>query len=261
MRGEHEQAGRRARRAGTTVRTTSPSSCSRPAHPRHPEAGGGRRGPVRYRGPHHLARARERGGPRASRALKRRCNDGASKIVAITTIVARRARSEDTQMRAVDDPMVGTVLAGYRIEAVLGRGGMSVVYLAEDLRLKRKVALKLLAAELGGGRVGPEPVPARVRAGGLDRPSPHRADLRGRRADGRLFIAMRYVEGGDLSGASRDGPLEPAVAARHRRAGRKRARRRPRARTRPPRRQALEHAARPGAGQMAPTTRTSPTSG
>jgi serine/threonine protein kinase len=47
-----------------------------------------------------------------------------------------------------DDPRVGTQLAGYRIESLLGLGGMSVVYLAEDLRLKRKVALKLLAAGL-----------------------------------------------------------------------------------------------------------------
>jgi serine/threonine protein kinase len=47
-----------------------------------------------------------------------------------------------------DDPRVGSELAGYRIESLLGWGGMSVVYLAEDLRLKRRVALKLLSADL-----------------------------------------------------------------------------------------------------------------
>ena len=51
-------------------------------------------------------------------------------------------------MQVTDDPRVGTELAGYRIESLLGWGGMSVVYLAEDLRLKRRVALKLLAAGL-----------------------------------------------------------------------------------------------------------------
>ena len=39
---------------------------------------------------------------------------------------------------------IGTEVAGFRIESVLGRGGMSVVYVAEQMRLGRKVALKVL---------------------------------------------------------------------------------------------------------------------
>ena len=46
------------------------------------------------------------------------------------------------------DTRLGSELAGYRIESLLGRGGMSVVYIAEHVRLQRKVALKLLAPEL-----------------------------------------------------------------------------------------------------------------
>jgi serine/threonine protein kinase len=45
------------------------------------------------------------------------------------------------------DPRIGTELAGYRIESLLARGGMGVVYLAEQVRLKRKVALKLVAPQ------------------------------------------------------------------------------------------------------------------
>ena len=46
------------------------------------------------------------------------------------------------------DLQLGSQFSEYRIESILGRGGMSVVYLAEHHGLGRKVALKLLAPEL-----------------------------------------------------------------------------------------------------------------
>ena len=44
----------------------------------------------------------------------------------------------------------GTEFAGYRIEGVVGQGGMGVVYRATHIRLNRPVALKVIAPELAG---------------------------------------------------------------------------------------------------------------
>jgi DNA-binding beta-propeller fold protein YncE/predicted Ser/Thr protein kinase len=110
---------------------------------------------------------------------------------------------------SVSDLSVGSELLGYRVEAVLGRGGMSVVYLAEDLRLRRRVALKLLAPALA------EDEGFRNRfldeselAASLDHPNVVPIYAAGE-ADGRLFIAMRYVEGSDLRQLLREGPIPP----------------------------------------------------
>jgi serine/threonine protein kinase len=46
------------------------------------------------------------------------------------------------------EPTIGAELGGYRLEALVGRGGMSAVYRAEDLRLGRQVALKFMSPEL-----------------------------------------------------------------------------------------------------------------
>jgi WD40 repeat protein len=111
-----------------------------------------------------------------------------------------------------DDPRVGTELAGYRIESLLGWGGMSVVYLAEDLRLKRKVALKLLAASLA------EDASFRDRflreselAASIDHPNIIPIYEAGTSED-LLFIAMRYVEGRDLKERLQRGRLDPGDA-------------------------------------------------
>jgi predicted Ser/Thr protein kinase len=103
---------------------------------------------------------------------------------------------------------IGTSIAGYRIEALLGRGGMSVVYLAEHERLGRKVALKLLTATLGTDADFRERFERESRrAAEIDHPNIVPIYDAGE-AEGLLYIAMRYVNGGDLKGViARDGPL------------------------------------------------------
>ncbi len=104
---------------------------------------------------------------------------------------------------------VGTEVAGYRLEQVLGRGGMSVVYVAEHIRLGRKVALKLLAPALSEDESYRERfIRESRRAAELDHPNIIPIYDAGE-GDGQLYIAMRLVEGADLKALiKRDGPLQ-----------------------------------------------------
>jgi serine/threonine protein kinase len=103
---------------------------------------------------------------------------------------------------------VGTEVAGYRLEKVVGRGGMSCVYLAEHIRLGRKVALKILASALSEDEGYRERfVRESRRAAELEHPNIIPIYDAGE-DDGELYIAMRYVEGADLKAIiKRDGPL------------------------------------------------------
>jgi hypothetical protein len=103
-------------------------------------------------------------------------------------------------------------IPGFEIEAVLGRGGMGVVYLAEQGGLGRKVALKVIAPELSDdpgfrARFVRE---ARL-AASIDHPNV--VPLFEAPADATpLYLAMRYVDGTDLGAVlARDGRLDPAA--------------------------------------------------
>jgi len=107
-------------------------------------------------------------------------------------------------------PTPGSELAGYRIEALLGRGGMAIVYLAEHLRLGRKVALKLLAPELAGDEQFQQRfVRESQLAAAIDHPNIIPIYDAGE-ANGLLYIAMRYVAGTDLRARLKQaGRLDP----------------------------------------------------
>jgi serine/threonine-protein kinase len=102
---------------------------------------------------------------------------------------------------------IGTEVAGFRIESVLGRGGMSVVYVAEQLRLARKVALKVLTNELAWDEQFRERFVRESHiAATIDHPNIIPIYDAGE-ADGLLYIAMRFVQGPDLKEILRRGPL------------------------------------------------------
>ncbi|MGH2969088.1 MAG: protein kinase domain-containing protein, partial [Solirubrobacteraceae bacterium] len=92
----------------------------------------------------------------------------------------------------------GATFAGYRIESVVGRGGMGVVYRATDLSLSRPVALKLIAPEHAqADRFRARFIRESRLAASLEHPNVVPI-YEAREADGQLYLAMRLVEGSDL---------------------------------------------------------------
>ncbi len=108
---------------------------------------------------------------------------------------------------------IGSTVAGYRIDALIARGGMGVVYRATHLGLERPVALKVIAGELADREGFRERFLRESRiAARLDHPSVVPI-FDSRELDGELIVAMRLVEGGDLRKLiDRRGPLPPAEA-------------------------------------------------
>jgi serine/threonine-protein kinase len=112
------------------------------------------------------------------------------------------------------DRFIGTELAGYRIDELIGRGGMGVVYRAEHLRLGRSAALKLMAPEVASDARFRERFLRESRlAGSLDHPNVIPIYDAGE-ADGLLYLAMRYVDGTDLRKLlASEAPLDPPRAS------------------------------------------------
>ena len=109
-----------------------------------------------------------------------------------------------------DDPRIGKVIAGYRIEERVGRGGMGVVYRAEHLNLRRRAAIKIIAPDLAESEGFRERFTREARiAAALQHPNIVTVYDAGE-VEGILYLAMQYIEGNDLSAVLRkDGRLRP----------------------------------------------------
>jgi streptogramin lyase len=109
----------------------------------------------------------------------------------------------------------GQVFAGHRIEGIVGRGGMGVVYRAIQLDLERVVALKVIGADLLDDDVTRERFLREAKAGArIDHPNVIPVYYAGE-SEGTAYIAMRYVEGDDVrSLVRREGRLPAPRAAR-----------------------------------------------
>ena len=103
----------------------------------------------------------------------------------------------------------GTIFASrYKVIEELGRGGMGVVYKAEDSKLKRTVAIKLLPPELTGNKEARERFTREAQSAAvLDHPNIctiYEVD----ESDDKIFISMAYVDGQNLRERIKAGPLD-----------------------------------------------------
>jgi Protein kinase domain len=98
------------------------------------------------------------------------------------------------------DLLPGAEIAGCRIEAVAGRGGMGIVYRATQLSLGRPVAVKLIAPDRAGDPGFRERFERESRvAAAIDHPNVIPVYAAGEES-GHLYLVMRYVKGIDLQG-------------------------------------------------------------
>ncbi|WP_438025583.1 serine/threonine-protein kinase [Sorangium sp. So ce233] len=112
----------------------------------------------------------------------------------------------------------GSVLAGkYRVERVLGQGGMGLVVGAWHLHLDEPVAIKVLRDELAGDPVIIERFLREARAAAKIK-SRHvvRVTDADRLPSGAPYLVMEWLDGGDLASiVEREGPMDPPRAVRH----------------------------------------------
>ena len=107
-----------------------------------------------------------------------------------------------------DDHRPGSRLGQYEIVSLIGAGGMGEVYKAQDTRLKRLVALKLLPPELTRDETAKQRFLQEAQAASaLDHPNICTIHEINETPDGQLYLVMAYYEGETLKEKIERGPL------------------------------------------------------
>jgi len=158
--------------------------------------------------------------PRGERAafLDEVCPDEASRKE-VESLISFQEQAEDflevpayeaAAGMLADQPesLVGLTVGTYRIERLLGAGGMGEVYLAEDTKLDRRVAIKFLPAYLEADELAKRRLIREAKAAAkLDHPNIC-ATYEVAEEAGRSFIVMQHVEGETLAARIQRKPLE-----------------------------------------------------
>ena len=111
--------------------------------------------------------------------------------------------------------MIGQMLGHYRVVAVIGEGGMGVVYRANDEVLRRDVALKVVKKDTNLDASASQSLLHEARASSsLAHPNICTIHEVGE-TDGELYIVMELVEGKSLRAMSEDGGLPPEAVVRY----------------------------------------------